>query len=132
MLYQLIDIPTIIDQGKLGVVQNGVLPFEVKRVFYVKNILEGSVRGRHANMHNKEFIIALQGQVQIFIADEKQEKTVVLSSSTTGLYIKEGTWVALSHFSKDCILLVFNSSEYDQEDYVYTWEEYIELKKHGN
>lgn len=129
MIYQLLPIPYIIDSGLLGVIQAGVLPFESKRVFFVKNILEGSNRGRHANMNNQEFIIALKGSCHVFIADEKEEKTIVLSTATTGLFIDKGTWVALSHFTDDCILLVFNSTEYDQKDYVYNWEEYIQIKK---
>ena len=48
---QIIEIPKITDyRGNISVIEKDIIPYEVKRVYYLYDIPSGSKRGGHAHI----------------------------------------------------------------------------------
>ena len=58
----LIDIPKIVDpkgRGKLSVIEKDVIPFSIKRVYYLYDVPSDSYRGGHAHKKLIQTIILI-------------------------------------------------------------------------
>ena len=56
MNYKLIDIPKINNtKGKIGIIENDKIPFDVKRVYYLFDVPSGAKRGGHAHKKLNKF-----------------------------------------------------------------------------
>ncbi|TAH13437.1 MAG: WxcM-like domain-containing protein [Sphingobacteriia bacterium] len=107
-------------RGELTVLDNAekVLPFTIKRVFYIYNIDE-SIRGGHRHHETVQAAICIHGQCTISNNDGEREETFLLDSPEKCLILETKDWHKMYGFSKDAILLVFASTTYDSSDYIY-------------
>ena len=65
---KIIEIPKIQDtRGNLSVIEGAVIPFEIKRVYYLYDVPSGSERGGHSHIEQQEFLIALSGSFEGWI-----------------------------------------------------------------
>lgn len=129
---KLIDIPKIYDpRGSLSVIDhNGVIPYEIKRVYYLYDIPSGAVRGGHSHRNCQEFLIALSGSFEVILNDGiNPVRTVVLNRPDQGLLITTGIWRELRGFSSGSVCLVLASEQYDETDYVRDFDEFMTLAK---
>ncbi|MFT5255399.1 MAG: hypothetical protein ACI9RL_000741 [Candidatus Paceibacteria bacterium] len=58
------EIPKISDpdgRGNLSVIEKQVVPFDIKRVYYLYDVPSDSTRGGHAHKELRQFLIALSG-----------------------------------------------------------------------
>ena len=63
---ELLDIPTINDaRGNLAVIEKDILPYPIKRVYYLFDVPSDSFRGGHAHKEQLEFLIALSGSFTV-------------------------------------------------------------------
>ena len=104
------------------------IPFEVKRVYYLRDLEGDTVRGNHANLRNQQVMVAVQGSFEVLIKDGFQEQNYRLDDPKEGLLVREGIWREVFHFSDDAICLVFCSQVYEEGDYVKDWEEFKGMK----
>lgn len=112
----LIDIPTIHDErGNLSVLDN-LLPFEIKRVFYIYNV--SGLRGGHSHKATRQALISLKDECIIHIKNTTEEKDIILSSPNQCLILEPEDWHTME-FSKTAILLVLSSEHYNKDDYIY-------------
>lgn len=119
MSFQLIAIPKIEDpRGNLSVIEKNVLPFEMKRVYYLYDVPSGAERGGHAHKKLKQFLIALSGSFDVILNDGKTEKIITLNKPFEGLLINEGIWRELKNFSSGSVCLVVASDVFEEEDYI--------------
>jgi hypothetical protein len=117
--FQLIAIPKIEDpRGNLSVIEKNVLPFEMKRVYYLYDVPSGAERGGHSHVQQKEFLVALSGSFDVILNDGKTEKTITLNKPFVGLLINEGIWRELKNFSSGSVCLVVASDVFEEEDYI--------------
>lgn len=107
------------------------LPFEPKRHFVVYDVPSQETRGEHAHLRCKQFLMCVHGSVRVLADDGDRRQEFVLDSPTVGLYLPPMTWGTQYRYSSDATLLVFASDPYDADDYVRTYEEFLELKKAG-
>ena len=116
-------------RGKMNVVEGGSsIPFEIKRVFYSYATDKDSVRGQHANRNSEFVMICLAGSCRVRVLDVyKNEKTFLLDSPETGLYVPKMLWKDMLDFSEDCVLLVLSSEHYDAGEYIRDLEEYFKM-----
>ena len=122
----LISIPKIEDnRGNLSVIENDVLPFEFKRVYYLYDVPSGAERGGHSHIEQKEFLIALSGSFDVVLNDGFEQKTVTLNKPFEGLLINAGIWRELNNFSSGSVCLVIASAVFDESDYVRDFEEFL-------
>ena len=116
------------ENGNLSVVESfNELPFEIKRVYYLYDIPGGEERGSHSHHDCIEFIVAASGSFDVTLSDGVKEHTVTLNRPYMGLLVRQGIWRRLSNFSSGSVCLVIASEEYDAEDYVRSYEEFMEL-----
>lgn len=121
----LIDIPKITDpRGNLSVVEEGFLPYLVKRVYYLYDVPSGAYRGAHAHKEQVEFLIALSGSFEVLLDDGESKKSVILNKPNQGLLIPTGIWRELENFSSGSVCLVLSSGTYLETDYIREYEEF--------
>lgn len=126
---ELREIPKITDpRGNLSVVEEGFLPYQVKRVYYLYDVPSGMYRGGHAHKEQQEFLIALSGSFEVILNDGKNKKSVILNKPNRGLLIPTGIWRELENFSSGSVCLVLSSGKFLESDYIREYEEFIEQK----
>ena len=128
---RIIEIPRIVDErGNLSVVEeDGLVPFRIKRSYWIYDVPGGEHRGGHAYKENCEFIIALSGSFDIVIDDGEERKVFSLNRSYYGLYVPHGLWREMENFSTNSLALILSSTDYDVKDYIRDYKEYLAYKK---
>lgn len=127
---QLIKIPVVEDtRGNLGFIQNDILPFEFKRVYYLFDVPSNAFRGSHSHISQSEVLIALSGSFEVALHDGFEKKSFLLNKPNMGLYIPKGIWRELDNFSSGSVCLVFASDVFEETDYVRDFEEFLTSKK---
>ena len=109
-------IPFIKDErGSLNVLEE-ILPFEVKRIFYITN--PKGERGGHRHIKTIQAIICLRGKCEIMINNGEDISTYNLDSKDECLILDPEDWHTMT-FSENAILIVFASHKYNKDDYIY-------------
>ena len=115
-------------RGSLAVAEcQSEIPFRVSRCFFVYNVPGKEVRGEHAHRTCEQFLICVQGQVRVMLDNSRAQAEVVLHSPCRGLYIPPMMWAAQYGYSEDAVLAVFASHNYDANDYIRCYDEYVKL-----
>ena len=126
---KILSIPKIEDpRGNLSVIENNVIPFEIKRVYYLYDVPSGAERGGHSHKEQQEFLVALSGSFDVILNDGKVEKTVSLNKPFEGLLITNGIWRELKNFSSGAVCLVIASDVFLEEDYIREFEDFLKSK----
>ena len=129
MLGKIIELPKICDpRGNLTVAeQMKNVPFEVKRVYWTYDVPAGERRGGHAHKERVEFIIAVSGSFTVTLDDGKGHKQDYhLNHPWEGLFVPTGIWRTLEDFSSGAVCLVLASELFDEADYWYDYDEFLE------
>ncbi|MCO4822573.1 MAG: WxcM-like domain-containing protein [Flavobacteriaceae bacterium] len=125
---QIIEIPKIVDEqgrGKLSFVEKDIIPFLIKRVYYLYDVPSDAYRGGHAHKELQQFLIALSGSFEVLLDDGKSKQRVMLNKPNKGLLIPTGVWRELDNFSSGAVCLVLASQEFDESDYIRDYDEFI-------
>ena len=126
---KIVFIPKIVDpRGNLSVIENDVIPFKIKRVYYLYDVPSGAERGGHSHKEQQEFLVALSGSFDVILNDGNQQKTVTLNKPFEGLLITNGIWRELKNFSSGAVCLVIASNVFEEEDYIREFKEFLESK----
>jgi hypothetical protein len=128
MEIKIINIPKIEDpRGNLSVIENDVLPYEIKRVYYLYDVPSGAERGGHSHKEQHEFLVALSGSFDVILNDGKIEKTITLNKPFEGLLITNGIWRELKNFSSGAVCLVVASDVFEEADYIREFDEFLSI-----
>ena len=117
---EIISIPKIVDEkgrGKLSVIDKSIIPFEIKRVYYLYDVPSDAFRGGHAHKNLFQFMIPLSGSFEVSIDDGSNSKKIMLNKPNQGLLIPSGIWREMDNFSAGSVCLVLASEVYDESDY---------------
>jgi hypothetical protein len=126
MNIELISIPKIEDiRGNLSVIELDILPFEMKRVYYLYDVPSAAERGGHSHKEQKEFLVALSGSFDVVMADGKEQQTITLNKPFQGLLINQKIWRELNNFSSGSVCLVIASAVFDEDDYIRDFDDYL-------
>lgn len=129
MNIKLISIPKIEDnRGNLSVIEHDVIPFEIKRVYYLYDVPAGAERGGHSHIDQKEFLVALSGSFDVVLNDGQNQQIVTLNKPYEGLLINQGIWRELTNFSSGSVCLVVASAVFDENDYIREFDEFLKFK----
>ena len=131
--YKLINFDSLGDErGSLIAIEKGNnSPFEIKRVYYIFNTQDGVVRGLHAHINLKQIAIAVSGSCTFIIDDGEKREDIKLSSPNQGLYIDGLVWREMKDFSNDCVLVVLASENYDENDYIRNYDDFLKKVQDG-
>lgn len=125
---KILAIPKIEDpRGNLSVIEHNVIPFEIKRVYYLYDVPSGAERGGHSHKEQQEFLIALSGSFDVILNDGKEEKIVTLNKPFEGLLITNGIWRELKNFSSGAVCLVVASDVFSEADYIRDFNEFLAI-----
>jgi dTDP-4-dehydrorhamnose 3,5-epimerase-like enzyme len=125
---KIINIPKIEDpRGNLSVIEKEVVPFDIKRVYYLYDVPAGAERGGHAHKKLQQFLVALAGSFDVVLNDGKNEKTIILNKPFEGLLITNGIWRELKNFSSGAVCLVVASDVFEEEDYIREFDEFLSI-----
>lgn len=128
---QILQIPKIEDpRGNLSVIENDIVPFDIKRVYYLYDVPSGSERGGHAHKELQEFLVALSGSFDVVLKDGEDERIVTLNKPYEGLLINPGIWRELQNFSSGSVCLVVASDVYIEEDYIRNFDEFLKYSNY--
>lgn len=105
------------------------LLFEVKRVFYTYDVPRESNRGVHAYYKTKQVLICICGSLKIKCFDGEKEEVYELNKPDEALYISPNIWRTSFEHSPDAVLLVLSYLEYNEEDYIRDYDEFMEVVK---
>lgn len=127
----IINLPKIADpRGNLTVAEElKHVPFDVKRVYWVYDVPAGESRGGHAHRRCREFIVAVGGSFTVTLNDGTSTHTYLLNHPYQGLLVDTGTWRTLDDFSSGAVCLVLASELFDEEDYIYDYDEFLKYKQ---
>lgn len=126
---RIIEIPKIEDpRGNLAVIEKEVIPYAVKRVYYLYDVPSNASRGGHAHIDQLEFLIAVSGSFTVVMDDGKQKIEVTLNKPNKGLLIPTGIWRELDDFSSGSVCLVLSSGEFLEADYIREYNDFLTYK----
>lgn len=128
MKAKIINIPKIEDpRGNLSVIEKEVVPFKIKRVYYLYDVPAGAERGGHAHKKLQQFLVALAGSFDVVLNDGKNKQTITLNKPFEGLLITNGIWRELKNFSSGAVCLVVASDVFEEDDYIRDFEEFLAI-----
>ncbi|MBN1397937.1 MAG: FdtA/QdtA family cupin domain-containing protein [Bacteroidetes bacterium] len=120
---KLINLKTFCDQrGNLTVIEK-IIPFEIKRIFYIYGV-DSSVRGKHRHKKTIQAAICIKGKCTIWNNDGRKKEEFILDTADKCLILEPNDWHKMYNFSPDAILMVLASEYFDYNDYIF--EEYPE------
>ncbi|MCD6067580.1 MAG: WxcM protein [Bacteroidetes bacterium] len=115
---KILDLQTFTDKrGNLTVIEK-VIPFDIKRLFYIYGV-DDSKRGGHRHHKTKQAAICIVGSCTIYNNNGKQEEIFELDKPNKCLLIEPEDWHTMYNFSPDAILMVLASENFDQGDYIF-------------
>jgi len=126
---QIIELPKHVDpRGNLTVAeQMKNVPFDIARVYWTYDIPSGERRGGHAHRTCEEIVIAVSGSFDVEVFDGVERKRYHLNHPYQGLYIGTNVWRTLEDFSSGAVCLVLASELFDEQEYIYDYEEFLEI-----
>jgi len=124
---KLVDLPKITDpRGNLTFVEGeGLIPFEIRRVFYLYDVPGGASRAGHALRQCHQFLIAMSGSFDVILDDGREKKRIHLNRSYYGLYLPPMIWREMDNFSSGSVCLALASERYNEADYFREYREYL-------
>ncbi len=106
------------------------LPFPVKRVFYIYDIPSGSIRGAHAHYKAWQAIVAASSSFEVVLDDGEKTRTFRLDRPYRMLLVPPGIWCHLHDFASASVALVLTSEPFSPADYISSWQEFQDYKRH--
>lgn len=105
-----------------------VMPFEVKRVYFVREFETDAQTGEHIHKIEEEVFVQVKGTSTAVIDRGAGKEEIVMSAPGDAIYVPAYVWHGFKNASADCVIVAFSSTNYNstREDYI---EDYEEFKK---
>ena len=115
------------ERGSTFIVENNALPFTLARFYVIYDVADYHLkRGGHAHKKNDQVLFVLKGSCNLTLDDGEEQQTVALTASDPGVRLGVGLWHTMTSFSPDCVIAVAASENYDPEDYISDYSEFLE------
>ena len=129
---RIIDLHSVADdRGKLTVCewQRNQWPFVPQRVFFVHGVLPGNKRGEHAHRECQQLLACISGSIKVLVDDGQARQEFVLGDNGKGLFVPAGIWSTQTYESPNSVLAVFASHEYEEEEYIRNYQQFMEFRQ---
>ncbi|WP_218673371.1 sugar 3,4-ketoisomerase [Planomicrobium okeanokoites] len=123
----------IIKINTLGNNENGYLSFfesnkdidfEIKRIYYIHGVPNGSKRGMHAHKELQQLLWCPIGSVEVILDNGNETQTFLLDTPQKGLLVLKGYWHDMYWKEENSVLSVAASDFYDENDYIRDYKEF--------
>lgn len=130
-LIEWVELPNLGDhRGALVVAEaNKNVPFDIKRVYYILDSKPDVPRGFHAHQELEQLAFCIKGSCKMIMDNGLEKQEVIISEPNKGLIIPPLVWHEMHDFSEDCVMLVFASDYYDENDYIRNYEEFRNFRE---
>ena len=124
---RLLELPRIPDRrGSLTFLEGArQIPFMIARAYWIYEVPGGAKRGGHAYHRLEEVFVALSGSFDVALDDGATSQIHQLNRSYLALYVPPLTWRRLENFSTNAVCLILASRHYEEEDYLYSRDEFL-------
>lgn len=124
----LIDFP-VFDAGPDGSLSfaetQGLIPFQIKRVYWIYGAGKNTIRGNHAHKAGLQVLLALGGKVEVELTDRQGKSSCYrLEKPDTGLLVPYNYWRKVV-IDENSILVSFASELYDNQNYITDYEAFL-------
>lgn len=118
------------ERGNLVVIE-GIqdIPFAIKRVFYMYGSDSTVIRGQHANRETEFVLVNVSGSSKVKVDNGFETKIIELNRPRMGLYLSTMIWKDMYDFSEDSVLLVLASENYNGQEYIRDYDEFLKQVK---
>ena len=117
-------------RGHLTVGEMGKgLPFVPRRFFVISDVPAEDIRGEHAHRELHQFLLCLAGSVVVEVDDGERQAAVRLDCPQVGIHLEPLVWASQHTYTRDAVLLVLASAEYDAADYIRAHDEFLGLAR---
>ena len=125
-LGKIIELQKVTDpRGNLTVAEGITqIPFEIARAYWVYDVPGGESRGGHAHKRLKHLVVATSGSFTVTLDNGREQKKYLLNHPWQGLLIDTGIWRTLDDFSSGAVCLVLASQRYEEDDYIYEYDDF--------
>jgi len=114
----LINIQTFKDSRGILTVLDSIVPFQIKRLFYIYAV-DDTQRGGHRHRETYQAAICIKGSCKITNNNSHVTEVFYLNTPEKCLMLNPEDWHVMHSFSADAILLVLASTPFDPLDYIY-------------
>jgi hypothetical protein len=112
------------DRGRLSVLEGAGVPFPIRRVFFITEVMAGGSRGGHAHRALHQFIICQTGRLRVDLDDGCTQRSLHLAPGQ-GVHVPPMLWAVERDFAAGTVYLVLASAPYDESDYFRDREEFL-------
>ena len=100
------------------------LPFDPKRIFYVRGVPAGQTRGKHAHYKNKQILVCLSGKIEVKLDNGKSIEKIVICENES-VFVDNLVWDEQTYMTNSDILLSICSTEHDESDYIRDYDAFL-------
>jgi len=100
----------------------------IKRIMIFKNSPLNSIRGNHAHKREVQLFYVVRGKIELKIDTNSKRFTKILKENDY-FQVLPFTWTTFQFIQDDTELIVFGSEEYDEDEYIRDYDEFLRLTK---
>lgn len=110
-----------------------LIPFEVKRMYYIDALKAEDKTGEHCHFIEEEVFIVAKGAVTAIIDTGQGKEDVRLSGPSESIYVPNYVWHGFKEATSDCVIIALSSTNYspDRSDYQENYDEYLDIRDQG-
>lgn len=100
------------------------VPFLIKKVLVITDVKNNDVRGGHTHHKTIQVLTCIKGSCSVTLDDGTSKEKIDLKAGGPGVLLEPYVWHTMENFSDDAILLVVASEDYDEKDYIRSYDEF--------
>ena len=105
-----------------------LLPFAVKRVYWIHGMQQGERRGGHAHRALTQAVVAIAGRVSFEMDDGVTRTTHLLERPNEYLIVPPNQWRDFTALEAGSTLLVLASAPYEEADYIRNYDDFLKFR----
>ena len=131
---KLIEIKKVVEKdGTLLVMEeNSPIPFQIKRIFLVKDVADGAFRGDHATKKTRLILFPINGSCTVMVDDGTDREEFLMDNPSQGLLIEPMIWRSMRKFTPDCVMMAVCDRPFEPGNETYdNYNEFINAVQIG-
>ncbi|MDH8678595.1 FdtA/QdtA family cupin domain-containing protein [Fusibacter bizertensis] len=101
------------------------ISFEIKRVYFVYEVHQNTIRGKHAHKKLEQVLWCPYGEISVLLDDGKNSHEIILDSPEKSIIVRPGVWHEMKWNIDNSVLCVAASEYYDESDYIREYKDFM-------